>query len=313
MTVWLGQMQTVQYALYSPKRYLMTMSVVFEYLNSIALGLMMAGMGLALRPNDFKSLGRRPKAVVVGVAGQLIGLPLLGFTVAANFQLSGTQAVGIMILVSCAGGVVSGLLTQMAGGDTALSITMTAISMVVGTVSIPYIINLSLGYFLQQSSYVQLDLLATSLRLLAMTILPVVVGMVLRQLRPEFSIGIAPAIARGSNILLLCVIGLTLIGSGKEIAGEMTVLILPMFILNVLAMILGYASASFARLGLKETKTLTIEVGIQNSATGIFIAVSLLNNTLLALPAMIYTGVAFLNVALFILAYRRRSSYVQTT
>lgn len=288
------------------------MSFVFEYLTSITLGLMMAGMGLSLRPDHFKRLGQRPKAVLVGVVGQLIGLPLLGFAVASNFNLSPTQAVGIMILVSCAGGVVSGLLTQMAGGDTALSITMTAISMLVGTVSIPFIINLSLGHFLQQSEYVQLDLLATSLRLLAMTILPVVLGMLLRQLRPQFSIRIAPAIARGSNILLLVIIGLTLFGSGKEIAGDMNTLILPMFILNILAMALGYISASIAGLEFKETKTLTIEVGIQNSATGIFIATSLLNNTLLALPAMIYTGVAFLNVALFILAYRKRVSYAET-
>ena len=288
------------------------MSFVFEYLTSITLGLMMAGMGLSLRPDNFKRLGQRPKAVLVGIVGQLIGLPLLGFAVASNFNLSPTQAVGIMILVSCAGGVVSGLLTQMAGGDTALSITMTAISMLVGTVSIPFIINLSLGHFLQQSEYVQLDLLATSLRLLAMTILPVVLGMLLRQLRPQFSIRIAPAIARGSNVMLLVIIGLTLFGSGKEIAGDMNTLILPMFILNILAMAMGYISASAVGLELKETKTLTIEVGIQNSATGIFIATSLLNNTLLALPAMIYTGVAFLNVALFILAYRKRVSYAET-
>jgi bile acid:Na+ symporter, BASS family len=288
------------------------MSFVFEYLTSITLGLMMAGMGLSLRPDNFKRLGQRPKAVLVGVLGQLIGLPLLGFAVASSFNLSPTQAVGIMILVSCAGGVVSGLLTQMAGGDTALSITMTAISMLVGTISIPFVINLSLGHFLQQSEYVQLDLLATSLRLLAMTILPVVLGMLLRQLRPQFSIRIAPAIARGSNVMLLVIIGLTLFGSGKEIAGDMNTLILPMFILNILAMAMGYISASAVGLELKETKTLTIEVGIQNSATGIFIATSLLNNTLLALPAMIYTGVAFLNVALFILAYRKRVSYAET-
>jgi BASS family bile acid:Na+ symporter len=288
------------------------MSFVFEYLNSVALGLMMTGMGLALRPADFKQLAQRPKAVLVGVVGQLVGLPLLGFAVASNFHLEPTQAVGIMVLVSCAGGVVSGLLTQMAGGDTALSITMTAISMLVGTVSIPFIINLSLDHFLQQSEYVQLDLVATSLRLLAMTIFPVLVGMLFRQLWPQLSIRITPSIARSSNFLLVAVIALTLLASGKEIVGDMNALILPMFILNVLAMTLGFVSASLAGLVLKETKTLTIEVGIQNSVTGIFIATTLLNNTLLALPAMIYTGVAFVNVALFILAYRGRFSYAKT-
>jgi len=288
------------------------MSFVFEYLTPIALGLMMAGMGLALRPSDFSRLWQSPKALFLGVAGQVIGLPLLGFAIASSFHLSPSQAVGTMILVSCAGGVVSGLLTQMARGDTALSVTMTAFSMLIGTLSIPYIINVSLDYFLQQREYIPLDLLPTSLRLLAMTILPVAIGMVVRHLLPRFSTRIAPAVARGSNTLLVGIIVLTLFGSGKEIAGDISTLILPLFILNLLAMSLGYITALLARLEMKVAKTLAIEVGIQNSATGIFIATTLLDNISLALPAMIYTGVAFVNVAVFILIFQRHLHYAKT-
>jgi len=288
------------------------MSFVFEYLTPIALGLMMAGMGLALRPSDFSRLWQSPKALFLGVAGQVIGLPLLGFAIASSFHLSPSQAVGTMILVSCAGGVVSGLLTQMARGDTALSVTMTAFSMLIGTLSIPYIINVSLDYFLQQREYIPLDLLPTSLRLLAMTILPVAIGMVVRHLLPRFSTRIAPAVARGSNTLLVGIIVLTLFGSGKEIAGDISTLILPLFILNLLAMLLGYITALLARLEMKVAKTLAIEVGIQNSATGIFIATTLLDNISLALPAMIYTGVAFVNVAVFILIFQRHLHYAKT-
>ena len=241
------------------------MSFVFEYLTPIALGLMMAGMGLALRPSDFSRLWQSPKALFLGVAGQVIALPLLGFTIACGFHLSPSQAVGTMILVSCAGGVVSGLLTQMAKGDTALSVTMTAFSMLIGTVSIPYVINLSLDYFLQQRDYIPLDLLPTSLRLLAMTILPVAIGMAVRHLLPRFSTRIAPAVARGSNALLVGIIVLTLFGSGKEIAGDISTLILPLFILNLLAMSLGYTTALLARLEMKVAKTLAIEVGIQTA------------------------------------------------
>jgi len=288
------------------------MSFVFEYLTPIALGLMMAGMGLALRPRDFSRLWQNPKALFLGVTGQMIGLPLLGFAVASGFHLSPSQAVGTMILVSCAGGVVSGLITQMARGDTALSVTMTAFSMLIGILSIPFIINVSLDHFLQQREYVPLDLLPTSVRLLAMTILPVVIGMAIRHLFPRVSTRIAPAIARGSNALLVGIIVLTLFGSGKEIAGDISTLILPLFALNLLAMSLGYATAILARLEMKVAKTLAIEVGIQNSATGIFIATTLLNNISLALPSMIYTGVAFVNVAVFIFIFQRRFRYAQT-
>lgn len=289
----------------------MTMSFLYEYLTPMVLALMMAGMGLALRPADFGRLLISPKAIVVGVLGQVIGLPLLGFAVASGFSVSPVQSAGIMILVSCAGGVVSGLLTQMARGNTALSITMTAISMLIGTVSIPLIINESLRYFLHQHEYIALDLLPTSLRLFSMTILPVVTGMLVRHWFPRFSARTQPAIARGSNVLLAAVIVTTLLGSGNEIAGDIANLVVPIFVLNALAILLGYAGARAARLELKEAKTLAIEVGIQNSATGIFIATSLLDNTLLALPAMIYTGIAFVNVALFIIAFRSSISYAK--
>ena len=287
----------------------MPSTLLFEYLTPIALGLMMAGMGLALRPSDFGRLWNKPKAVLVGVLGQMLGLPLLGFAVASGFELSPTQSAGIMILVSCAGGVVSGLLTQMAKGDTALSITMTGISMVIGMFSIPLIINASLQHFLQQSEYIQLDLLPTSLRLFSMTILPVVSGMIVRQRMPMFAARTQPVIARGSNILLAIIIVVTVLGSGNEIAEDLASLVVPIFTLNVLAMLLGYGSARVARLELKAAKTLAIEVGIQNSATGIFIATTLLGNALLALPAMFYTGIAFINVALFIFTFTFRSSF----
>lgn len=287
----------------------MPSTLLFEYLTPIALGLMMAGMGLALRPSDFGRLWNKPKAVLVGVLGQMLGLPLLGFAVASGFELSPTQSAGIMILVSCAGGVVSGLLTQMAKGDTALSITMTGISMVIGMFSIPLIINASLQHFLQQSEYIQLDLLPTSLRLFSMTILPVVSGMIVRQRMPLFAARTQPVIARGSNILLAIIIVVTVLGSGNEIAEDLASLVVPIFTLNVLAMLLGYGSARVARLELKAAKTLAIEVGIQNSATGIFIATTLLGNALLALPAMLYTGIAFINVALFIFTFTFRSSF----
>ena len=289
----------------------MTTSFLFAYLTPITLGLMMAGMGLALRPADFGRLLKRPKAVLVGVLGQVIGLPLLGFAVASGFSMSPIQSAGTMILVSCAGGVVSGLFTQMARGDTALSITMTAISMLIGTLTIPLIINQSLNHFLDQGEHITLDLLPTSLRLFSMTILPVVTGMLVRHQFPDFSARTQPAIARGSNILLAIIIPMALLGSGNDIAGDISTLLIPMFVLNVLAMLLGYTSATVARFKLKTAKTLAIEVGIQNSATGIFIATTLLNNTQLALPSMIYTGIAFVNVTLFIFAFRSPLRYAK--
>jgi BASS family bile acid:Na+ symporter len=154
--------------------------ILSNILTPIALALMMTGMGLTLTPSDFTRLFKKPKAILVGLLGQMVGLPLLGFLVASLFALPALQSAGMMILVLRAGGVVSGLLTQMVKGDSALSITMTAISMLFGIFTIPLLVNASLHYFMQQNQTISLDLVNTSLRLLAITVLPVLAGMLLR-------------------------------------------------------------------------------------------------------------------------------------
>jgi len=281
------------------------------YLTPIALGTMMMGMGISLRVSDFKLLIKSPKALFVGVLCQMLGLPLLGLLIASSFPMLALHSAGIMILVSCAGAVVSGLLTQMVKGDTALSISMTAISMLFGIITIPILINFSLGHFLQHQPYVELDLLATSLRLLFITIVPVMIGMLFRHLLPKLSLQLQPKVGRVSNLLLLAIILLTMINYLDEIMNASAVLIIPLFMLNILAMIMGYAGAYIAQLDNKVVKTLVIETGLQNSATAIFIASVLLNNSLLALPAIIYTGIAFINFTVFLLILRTRYDYAQ--
>jgi BASS family bile acid:Na+ symporter len=291
----------------------MSADFLSSYLTPIALGTMMIGMGLSLKVSDFTLLLKSPKTIFIGILCQMIGLPLLGLFIASFFPMSDTYSAGIMVLVSCAGAVVSGLLTQMAKGDTALSISMTAISMLIGMITIPLLINFSLSYFLHNKQYVELDLLSTSLRLLSITIIPVIIGMLFRHLQAKLSLQLLPNIARVSNLLLVSIILTTMINYRHEIMHASAVLIIPLFILNILAMSMGYAAAYFAKFDNKVAKTLVIEVGLQNSATGIFIASVLLNNSLLALPAIIYTGIAFINFAIFMLILRTRYDFAQRT
>ena len=272
---------------------------------------MMVGMGLSLETDDFKKLLISPKHVVIGVLAQMVGLPILGLAIAVLFGVPPTMAVGIMILVSCAGGVVSGLLTQLADGDVALSISMTSISMLIGTITIPIVINQSLQHFLSHTDYVEIDLLNTSLRLISITVLPVLVGMLLKTKFPNFSNRYQPSIARGSYTLLIIIIFMTIFASGGEILDEISLLFAPLLLLNCLAMLMGYAIARATNLGAETSKTLTIEVGIQNSATGIFIATSLLLNPQFAVPSLVYTGIAFVNMGLFIASLRMRSCYAR--
>jgi len=284
-----------------------------NYLMPIALGTMMIGMGLSLKVSDFTHLLKSPKTIFIGILCQMIGLPLLGLFIASSFPMSNTYSAGIMVLVSCAGAVVSGLLTQMVKGDTALSISMTAISMLIGMITIPILINFSISHFLQNKLYVELDLLSTSIRLLSITIIPVIIGMLFRHLQAKLSLQLLPNVTRVSNLLLVTIILTTMINYRHEIMHASAVLIIPLFMLNILAMSMGYAAAYFAKFDNKVAKTLVIEVGLQNSATGIFIASVLLNNSLLALPAIIYTGIAFINFAIFMLILRTHYGFAQRT
>jgi len=291
----------------------MSADFLSSYLTPIALGSMMIGMGLSLKTSDFTHLLKSPKTIFIGILCQMIGLPLLGLFIASFFAMSDTFSAGIMVIVSCAGAVVSGLLTQMAKGDIALSISMTAISMLIGMITIPLLINFSLSHFLQNKPYVELDLLSTSLRLLAITIIPIIIGMLFRHFQPKHSLQLLPNISRVSNLLLITIILTTMINYRHEMMHVSAVLVIPLLILNILAMSMGYAAAYFAKLDNKVTITLVIEVGLQNSATGIFIASVLLNNSLLALPAIIYTGIAFINFAIFMLILRTRYDFARRT
>ena len=116
-------------------------SVLTSVVLPASLAVIMLGMGLSLVIDDFKRVFQYPKAVLIGLTNQMILLPVIGFLIAIAFQLPPTMAVGLMILAACPGGVTSNLITHVAKGDIALSITMTAIASFLTVITIPIIIS----------------------------------------------------------------------------------------------------------------------------------------------------------------------------
>lgn len=268
-----------------------------------ALGLMMVALGMSLTVNDFQKLALQPKAVITGVFCQVVLLPLLGLGLIRLLQVPDLAAMNVMILVCCAGGVVSALFTRLANGDVALSVSMTIITLITAVVTIPIIINTSLASFLNQDS-AQLSLFGTSIRLIAFTVLPVSLGMVCRTYYPDSTLKFEPYIAKVGTLLLLTAIVTTLVLNFSKLFTAAKDLFVILFCLNLTAMAVGYVMAKFFRLNNIHRKTLTIEVGIQNSATGVFIATNLLNNTDLAVGSYVYTAISFINLAILILIWR---------
>ena len=135
-----------------------------------SLFIIMLGMGLSLVIADFKRILIYPKAILVGLTNQLIILPLIGFAIASLFPLRPEIAIGIMILAACPGGATSNLISHLAKGDIALSVTLTAFSSLITIITIPFIVNFSLLYFLSEDQAIQLNVIETIIQILVIII-----------------------------------------------------------------------------------------------------------------------------------------------
>jgi len=280
----------------------------------LALFTVMLGMGLGLTLEDFTRVLLYPKAVVVGLLAQLVLLPILGFILASIFSLSPELAVGVMILAACPGGPTSNLVTYLARGNVALSITLTAISSLITVFTIPLVVNLATGAFMEEVTALQLPFLATVLQIAVITIIPVVIGMALHYYLPQF----AARVERGVKWLSLALLGLIIAGllvqQRQSVAGFFAQVGLVTLTLNLAAMALGYLIAGVARLDRPSATAITVEVGIQNGTLAIAIASAptLLNQPNLAIPAAIYSLLMFATGGAFAWWATRRSPRAQT-
>lgn len=267
----------------------------------VALFILMLGMGLELTLDDFKRVVVYPRAAVVGLLAQLAMLPLVGFLLASLFPLKPELAVGVVILAASPGGPTSNLLTFLAAGDVALSITLTAISSVVTVFTLPLIINVAMGVFLGSASVVQLPLLETILQIFVITILPVVLGMLLKNKVPALATKVNKPLKYLSIFFLTVIIVGVILRERQNIVGFFVAVGLVMLALNLSTMLLGYGMGFAMKLSQPQKVAITLEVGIQNGTLAIAIASAptLLNNPTMAIPAAIYSLIMFVTGGLF--------------
>ena len=153
-----------------------------------SLFIIMLGMGLSLVTADFKRIITYPKAVAVGLFNQLILLPVIAFVIVSVFPTKPEIAIGIMILAACPGGATSNLIAHLAKGDTALSVSLTAMSSFITLLTIPFIVNFSLSYFAVTGQNVQLDVIKTIIQILVIVVIPIVIGMFIRKTNEGFAL-----------------------------------------------------------------------------------------------------------------------------
>ncbi|MEQ9230094.1 MAG: bile acid:sodium symporter, partial [Cyclobacteriaceae bacterium] len=154
---------------------------------AVSLIIIMFGMGHSLTTDDFKRVFVEPKAILIGLINQLVILPLIGFLLISIFSVRAEIAIGLIILAACPGGPTSNLITHLAKGDTALSVSLTAISSFVTLLTIPFIINLGLRTVLGSSTEIQLDVVQTIAQVLVVVVIPVILGMLIRAKKEAFA------------------------------------------------------------------------------------------------------------------------------
>ena len=268
----------------------------------IALAVIMLGMGLSLKPVHFKQLWQTPKPVIIGLCMQMLAIPALAFLLAYLLQLPPELAVGLVLIAACPGGPTSNLIAHLAHADTALSISLTAISSLLVILSLPLLINLASGLFLGEEQYVALSVPRTVLQLLIIIVLPVSFGMWLRAQWPDFSRRCQQPVKWLSSFFLIAVVIGVLLRELNQLLGFFIAIGIAALLLNALSMLAGYLAARSISCHGPQVRSLTIEVGIQNGTLGIAIATSplLLNNSTMAIPSAIYSLVMFASGALMI-------------
>ena len=266
----------------------------------LCLFLIMLGMGLTLRIVDFTRVLKFPKAVAVGLTNQLIFLPIVGFALANIFPLTPELAVGVMLLAVCPGGTTSNLFTHLAKGDVALSVTMTAIASVITVFTIPFIINYSLVHFMGAGTDLVLPIAKTMKALIAITILPITIGMLINRFAPNGALKAEPFIRKFAIVFLVAlIVFLTyaqrdIVLSAIAQAGPVSV------VLNLLTMAMGYGSARLFQLNQKQSISITIEVGLQSSSLSMVMALGMLNNYQMSFTPAIYTLVMFFSAGMLV-------------
>lgn len=264
-----------------------------------SLFLIMFGMGLSLRLNDFKEVLKAPKAMTIGLIGQLLVLPLIAFAIALILNLSPEIAVGLIIIALAPGGATSNLFTYLSKGDVSLSISLTAVVSLITPFTIPLVAALSMSYFMGTANEFNLPIIKTILQLLVITLIPVALGMFVLSRWPKTAKNIENKLKWFSLFFLILIIVLIVLKNADNVFGFFAQAGLATFILNVVVLTVGYQMAKLAKLSHPQAVSIGFEVGIQNGTLALVVAGSLIGNEVMMIPAVTYSLIMFFTGAAF--------------
>ena len=263
-----------------------------------ALALVMFGLGLSLTAADFQRLLKHPKAVMLALGLQVIGLPLACYAIITAFGLPPVFAIGLMLLAASPGGISANLFSHLFGGNVAMNISLTAVNTLLSIVTLPLIANWAIAYFAQSGQVVPMQT-SKLLEVIAIVLIPVLLGMAVARKAPGFSNRMEKPVKIFSAVVLAVV---TVLAIAKEWGSLSTTFVQigpAVLLFNLVSLFAGYYLSRAAGLDKPLSTAICYEIGIHNSTLAIFVALSVLGSYQLALPAAVYSVVMYITAPLF--------------
>ncbi|KKZ15248.1 MAG: symporter [Candidatus Synechococcus spongiarum 142] len=264
----------------------------------------MFSLGLGLTIDDFFRVARQPRDVLVGIFCQVVLLPIVGFALASTWPLAPELALGVMLIAAAPGGVTSNVLTAFAGGDVALSISLTAVTSVVSVVTVPLIVALSHHQFMGGDSLGEFSVASTALQVFTIVTLPVMLGVLTHQLAQPAARRLRPRAHKLSMVLFVLVLLGAVVEARDTIVPYFAQAGLVTLVLNVVMMVVAWAIARGLASGPKQRIAVTIECGLQNGTMAIAVGVLLFGGGLTVVPAATYSLIMFATALLYLGALR---------
>jgi BASS family bile acid:Na+ symporter len=276
----------------------MESSVLTTSLLPVALGIVMLGLGLSLTIADFARVVRFPKAVLVGLFAQTVVLVAIAYLLARLAGLPPELAVGLMLLAASPGGATANIYSHLAHGDVALNITLTAVNSLLALVTLPLIVDASLAHFLGQDQYVPPPT-RKIVEVAAIIVVPVVLGMALRAGLPRLAAALERPIRVFAVLVLAAVIMAAIVAEWERLPGFIAAVGAVCLAFNLLSMAIGYGLPRVLALPRGQAIAISMEIGIHNGTLAIFIALNVLQNAAMSVPAAVYSIIMFVTASVF--------------
>ena len=270
----------------------------------LALAFIMLTLGLGLTGQDFIRVIKQPKNFLIGLLSQIILLPIVAFIIIKIWPISPELAIGVMIIASAPGGVTSNILTSLARGDVALSISLTAVISLLSVLTVPFVVLTSVDLLGLNNITENISLLSMAIQMFLIVAAPTFLGMIIRKYANNFTLKFEPTAKKISVALFIIVLIGAILSEKENLVNYFAQAGLITLLLNILMMILAYNLAKVFGSGSQQKKAISIECGLQNGTLAIFVGTVLFGGGVYIIPAATYSLIMFLTSILFVFFLR---------